>query len=178
MSDPLFPVTVSVKGPLGPDDDVFTLSVDALVVGERVNVTVEPDGWPLRLRITDPENPLDGVTVTVYVAVLPRRTETEAGLTESEKSADRPVTVTLAEPLTLPLVAVTVNGPPAVEPAVNRPAALIVPPPPTDQVNAGGGLIGWPNWSRPVAPKCARPSIATEAVAGDTLIVVSTGLRP
>ena len=62
---PLLPVMVSVKVPLGPDDDVLTLSVDVPVAGLGENVTVEPDGWPLRLRVTDPEKPLDGVTVTV-----------------------------------------------------------------------------------------------------------------
>ena len=55
------------------------------------------------------------------------------------------VTVTLAVPLTLPLVAVTVKGPPAVAPAVNKPEVLIVPPPLTDQVKVGCGLIGLPN---------------------------------
>ena len=55
------------------------------------------------------------------------------------------VTVTLAVPVTLPLVAVTVKGPPAVEPAVNKPAASIVPPPFADHPNAGCGLSGWPN---------------------------------
>jgi hypothetical protein len=64
---------------------------------------------------------------------------------ESEKSCGKPVTVTLAVPLTVPLVAITVKGPPAVEPAVNRPPVVIVPPPLTDQVNGGRGVIGWPN---------------------------------
>jgi hypothetical protein len=168
-------VIVSVKVPLGPDADVLTLSVDGPVAGFGENVTLEPDGWPLRLRVTDPVNPLDGVTVTVYVAVLPRRTDTEAGLMESEKSAGKPVTVTLAVPLTVPLVAITVKGPPAVEPAVNRPPVLIVPPPLTDQVNAGCGVIGWPNWSTPVAENCAVLPVWTEALAGATVIVVRTG---
>jgi len=110
------------------------------------------------------------------VAALPRRTDAEAGLTESEKSAGVAVTVTLAVPLTLPLVAVTVNGPPAVEPAVNRPAVLIVPRPLTDQVNVGCGLIGLPNWSRPVALNCAVLSVCTKAEAGETVIVVRTGV--
>ena len=55
------------------------------------------------------------------------------------------VTVTLAVPLTLPLVAVTVKGPPAVAPAVNKPEALIVPPLLTDQVKVGCGLTRLPN---------------------------------
>ena len=77
--------------------------------------------------------------------MFPRRTDCAVGLTESEKSGGALVTVTLAVPFTLPLDAVTVNGPPAVEPAVNSPEALMVPPPDTDQVNAGCGLIGFPN---------------------------------
>ena len=85
------------------------------------------------------------------------------------------MTVTLAVPLTLPLVAVTVNGPPAVEPAVNRPAVLIVPPPLTDQVNAGCGVIGWPNWSRPVAVSCWVLPVCTGALAGAIMIVARTG---
>ena len=51
-------------------------------------------------------------------------------------------TLRSAADLELPLVAVTVNGPPAVLPAVNRPDVLMVPPPFTDQVNVGCGLIG------------------------------------
>ncbi len=76
---------------------------------------------------------------------LPWRTRCKAGLTESEKSGDTLVTVTLAVPLTLPLPAVTVKGPPPVAPAVNNPDELMVPPPLTDQVNVGCGLIGLPN---------------------------------
>ena len=66
----------------------------------------------------------------------------EAGLAESEKS----VTETLAVPVRPPLAAVTVNGPPAVEPALNRPDEPIVPPPLTDQANDGCGS-GWLYWS-------------------------------
>ena len=46
-------------------DRVLTVSVDAPVVGLGVNVTVEPDGWPLRLSVTDPLKPFVGVIVTV-----------------------------------------------------------------------------------------------------------------
>jgi len=64
------------------------------------------------------------------------------GFTEIEKSdAGAAVTVTLAVPLTPPLAAVTVNGPPAVV-AENSPVLLMVPPPPTDQVKVGCGLSG------------------------------------
>lgn len=44
---------------------------------------------------------------------MPRLMDWEAGLTESEKSGGRLVTVTFAVPLMLPLAAVTVKGPPA-----------------------------------------------------------------
>ena len=55
------------------------------------------------------------------------------------------VTVTLAVPLTLPLVAVTVNGPPAALPAVNSPLLEIVPPPPTVQPKLGCGTRALPS---------------------------------
>jgi hypothetical protein len=79
------------------------------------------------------------------VAVLPRLIDCDGGLTESVKLAGTLVTVTLALPLTLPLLAVTVKGPPALAPAVNKPVALMVPPPLTVHVNVGCGLMGWPN---------------------------------
>ena len=79
------------------------------------------------------------------MAALPCLTDRDVGLIESEKSAVAAVTVTDAVPLTLPLAAVTVNGPPAAEPAVNSPDAEIVPPPLTVQVKVGCGLSGCPN---------------------------------
>ena len=98
-----------------------------------------------------------------------------AGVTVSVKSCEGAVTVTLAVPFTLPLVAVTVNGPPALEPAVNRPEGLIEPPPLTDHVKEGCGLIGWPNWSLAVALNCCVAAVWTVAEVGDTVIDVSTG---
>ena len=77
--------------------------------------------------------------------VLPVWTEALAGATVIFVRTGGAVTVMLAVPLTVPLVAVTVKGPPAAEPAVNSPDPLIVPPPLTDQVNGGCGVIGWPN---------------------------------
>ena len=106
----------------------------------------------------------------------PRLTVRLAGLTDSEKSCDGAVTVTLALPCTVPLVAVTVNGPPALEPAVKSPDdGSTAPPPLTDHVNEGCGFTGWPNWSLPVAVNCCVAPVWTVAEAGDTVIVVSTG---
>src|SRR5438045_1787346 len=55
---------------------------------------------------------------------------------------DPTVTVTEAVPLVLPALAATVNGPPVVLPAVNRPAERMVPPPLTHQLNHGAAVIG------------------------------------
>ena len=85
------------------------------------------------------------------------------------------VTETLAVPVRPPLAAVTVNGPPAVEPALNRPDELIVPPPLTDQANDGCGLRAWPYWSSPVALNPCVPPVWTDALDGATVIVVRTG---
>ena len=54
-------------------------------------------------------------------------------------------------------VAVTVNGPPPVLPAVKSPLASIAPPPLTIQVNAGCEAIALPNWSSSVAVKARAP---------------------
>src|SRR4029079_8700553 len=94
----------------------------------------------------------------------------EVGLTDSEKS----VTVTLAVPFTPPLAAVTVKFDPTVV-AVNRPAELIEPTPPTHQLNRGRGFIATLFWSSPVALNCWVPPFWTEAVAGVTVIEVRTG---
>ena len=128
------------------EGSVFTVSVEVVVVGFGVKITVEPDGCPIRLSVTAPLKPFEGVTDTVKEAVLPRLTDCVIGFTESEKSGVPWVIVTAAVPLTVPLVAVTVNGPPAVLPAVKRPFPLpMTPPPLTDQLLVGCGLIGWPN---------------------------------
>jgi hypothetical protein len=76
--------------------------------------------------------------------VPPRAIATEGGLTDNEKSGGA-VTLTFAVPVTLPLDALTVNGPPAVDPAVKRPLESMVPPPLTDQVMVGCVAIGWPD---------------------------------
>src|SRR4029079_14647136 len=52
----------------------------------------------------------------------------------------------------------------------------MAPPPLTDQLKVGCGLMTLPNWSRPVALNCWVPPTWTEADAGLTLIVVRTGV--
>jgi hypothetical protein len=154
----------------------LTVSVDVVLVGFGLNATVAPCGWPLRLSVTDPPNPFWGAIVTLYVAVPPRGTERLVGDAESTKSGGGLVTVTLAVPSLPPLDAVTVKGPPAVAPAVNSPDWLIEPPPLTDQLNAGCELKGWPNWSLAVALNGCDAPVWTEALAGETVIDVRTGV--
>ena len=79
-------------------------------------------------------------------------------------------------PLTLPLAAVTVKGPPAVVPAVKRPLELIVPPPLTLQVNDGCVVRLVANWSRADAVNCCVAAVATVALAGETTTLVNVGL--
>ena len=55
------------------------------------------------------------------------------------------VMLTEAEALRAPLEAITVNGPPAKDPAVNKPLLLIEPPPETFQENAGRTASTAPN---------------------------------
>lgn len=173
---PLTPVIVRLYVLLAVLDSVATVSVEVVdPAGVGENVTVDPAGWPARLNVTCPLKPLVGAIATVYVAVLPRWMDCPVGVTESVKSAGALVTVTLAVPNAEPLVAVTVKGPPAVAPAVNRPLAEMVPPPLLDQLNSGCGDMGWPNWSRAVAVNCCVPPDCTDALAGVTVIDVSTG---
>ena len=76
----------------------------------------------------------------------PGATVTELGETRTvERTGALEVTLTCAVALWPPPVAVTVKGPPALPPAVNRPATLIVPPPLTLQAKVGGELMGFPN---------------------------------
>jgi hypothetical protein len=79
-------------------------------------------------------------------------------------------------PLTPPLLAVTVCGPPAVVPAVNRPVLATVPPPLTLQVKVGWGARLVANWSRAVALNCWVVDATTVALAGANTTLVSVGL--
>jgi hypothetical protein len=113
-----------------------------------------------------------GVTVPkLVVALVPSRTWASA--TGLRVTVPPPaVTVTCAVPLLPPLAAVTVNGPPAVAPAVKSPAVLIVPPPETVHVKVGWLVSVAPNWSFPLAVNCWVPPAATLAVAGVTVTLV------
>ena len=107
--------------------------------------------------------------------VAPVWTEALAGLTLIVVRTGVAVTVTLAVPLTPPLAAVTVNGPPGVggrEQAARADAAAAADRPGT----VSWGLSGLPNWSRPVALNCWVAPVWTETLAGLTLIVVRTGV--
>jgi hypothetical protein len=76
--EPLVPVIVSVYVPPGVDDVVTTLSelvpLPPIMV-DGVKVAVAPVGTPETVSATSDVNPLDGVTVTVYVAVPPGVTD-------------------------------------------------------------------------------------------------------
>jgi len=70
-------------------------------------------------------------------------------------------------PKTLPLVAVTVNGPAGGRSAVNRPVLLIDPPPLTFHVNAGCGERALPDESFPRG-ELLRAAGATDTLPGVT----------
>jgi len=82
-------------------------------------------------------------SVRVPVEELPPNMEVGLKLTLLSAGGGN-ATVTLAVPVTPPLPAVTVKGPPAVVPAVNNPAGLMLPPPLTDQGKVGCGLSAAP----------------------------------
>ena len=84
-------------------------------------------------------------------------------------------TVTAAVPVSAPEVAVTVWGPPAVEPAVKSPELLMEPPPETDQAMDGWGESGCPYWSLTTAENDWVALVMTLAEAGETTTVVATG---
>jgi hypothetical protein len=67
-------------------------------------------------------------------------------------------------------VAVTVNGPPVVDPAVRRPLLFIVPPPDTDHETLVGATE-LPYWLRPVTENCCVPLATIRSVAGLTIML-------
>ena len=85
---PLVPVIVSGKLPVGVVLAVVTVIVEEpeVVTDGGVKLAVAPAGNPLALKVTVPVNPPVGVTVTVYVVLLPWSTGCDAGVAEIEKS--------------------------------------------------------------------------------------------
>jgi hypothetical protein len=88
VSEPLAPVMVKVKLPVGVLAKVVMVSVD---VPEEVIETGEkeddaPAGKPVTVRFTMPAKPFEGATVTAYVAVPPETMEDVVGVTLSVKS--------------------------------------------------------------------------------------------
>ena len=114
----------------------MAVPVAAVLLAVRVSVLVEvalaglklavtPEGSPLTDRLTDPEKPFSGFTVTVLVPVFPCVMVTELGEAESEKSGaaftvrvivvvwvsvpETPVTVSVTVPVAAVLLAVRVS---------------------------------------------------------------------
>ena len=85
------------------------------------------------------------------------------------------ITVTAELPVMPPEVAVT-DVVPVEDAAVNKPAVVMVPPPVVAHVNVGCEESATPFWSRPVAVNCCVPDTGTLTDAGETAIVVRTGL--
>lgn len=162
-SVPLVPVMVIV-GRLknGTPLPVVTVSVELPVVGFVENEPLIPDGKPDAERVTGPENPFDGVTVTVNVLVAGGITVRELGDTEIEKSAGGPTgtdwTTSVAENerVVEPLVPVIVNG---YEPgwiAEVLTASVDDPEPLTDDgVNVPFGNPVWLRFTVPEKPPVA-----------------------
>ena len=84
--------------------------------------------------------------------------------------------VTLAVPCTPEpgSVAVTVNGPPPLLPAVKRPPASMAPPPFTAQSKAGCAVTTSPNWSYSVAVKACVPCGSSGAEPGTTVALAAS----
>ena len=88
---PLEALIVRVKVPVFPFPVATVIVVEAEVIPETVidsglKLAFAPPGNPATANTTDRLNPLRGVTVIVYLAVDPRTTVCDSGVTEREKS--------------------------------------------------------------------------------------------
>jgi hypothetical protein len=92
-------VTLTLKVPRVVLYVVFTFSVavPGAVTGLPVQVTDAFAGSPDTFRLTEPANPLIDDTLTVYVAVCPRVTVTDAGLIVTAKSGLLTTSFTVTE---------------------------------------------------------------------------------
>ena len=74
LKDPLVPLIVNVLVPVGvlPLVEIVRVEVhDGPVADFGLKLAFERDGNPVTLRLTLPENPLSGVTVTTKLTVEP-----------------------------------------------------------------------------------------------------------
>jgi hypothetical protein len=133
LIEPDVPVIVIILEPSAAVDP--TLNVSVAVAPDEAKPNVTPVGRPEIPTETVPEKPLMAVNVKVLSPLEPCLTVNVLGFTVMVKLGPL-VTVTEAPPVTVPLAAVTVNGPPVVF-AVKSPVELIVPPPVVVQVNDG-----------------------------------------
>ena len=104
---------VNVYPPVGVFLPVATVSVE-LVAGGRftdvgLSMQVDLGGQPLTVRPTVPINPFAGVTVTVYVVLLPCLTDRDEGEAEIPKSGAFTTSCTVVEWVRVPLVPVIVR---------------------------------------------------------------------
>src|SRR5262245_32345660 len=85
------------------------------------------------------------------------------------------LTVTLAVPLTAPLVARTFADPVPLLGAVYKPVVLTMPTPPLsiDQVKLGCVARALPNWSLAVALNCCVPPFLSAALPGVRAMLVN-----
>jgi len=90
---PDFPVTVTVAAPKAAEADAVSVRTLDVVAVAELKDAVTPEGKPETVNATLPENPFSAVMATVLVALPPWRTDTEAGVpeTEMEAVADAPV---------------------------------------------------------------------------------------
>jgi hypothetical protein len=86
VSVPDTPVTVNVTVPVAAVLLAVRVSVLVEVVLAGLKLAVTPEGSPLTDRLTDPEKPFTGFTVTVLVPLFPWVMVKEVGESESEKS--------------------------------------------------------------------------------------------
>ena len=168
---------MTVANPVRPSTLARTVLVNVPAVLPAVNIPVvrlivPPLATTAHVGVIATTFPLASLPTAVNCWVIP--TPTDDGVGETVIDASGPaVTMTVAT-LVLPLlVAITVfvyvDG---VVPAVNRPVALIVPPPATtDQV--GVTFTDLPDASLPVAVNCCVPLMARVFGFGDTESVIS-----
>ena len=85
VSEPLTPLIVTVKVPVAAVALAVRVRVLAVVVLAGLNDAVTPPGRPEAERLTDPLNPLSGLTVMVLVIWAPWVTPSPEGAAESVK---------------------------------------------------------------------------------------------